>query len=194
MPIVRYDTKPKYNDNPEEILEGEEIDEKFSYCGICFETIRQPMIKGIWYHGVSKNSRDHSDDHKPVEATTLELLYLRFKMYEDRRGHGEFDVCKTRKCRCGNTWYDYLTKDFILPTGFLGDHFFLKGYAVCMKNHHLSYVGKPSDEQLNFPDKQGYCCEKCLKFLRQKKFIKIIKYEGKSRSDLYNKLEWLKKT
>jgi len=190
MPMSKLDQKPKYSEDPNEILEGEEIDQKYSYCGICFETIVQPILKGIWYH---EHENYGNSDHKPIEATTLELLYLRFKLYEDRRGHNEFDVCKTRKCRCGNTWFDYLTRNFVLPSGFVGDHFFLKGYAVCMKNHHLLYSNNMLGKG-DYPDKQGYCCEKCLKFLRQKKFIKIIKYEGKSRSDLYNKLEWLKKT
>jgi len=180
----------EYDEDPESIQEGEEIDKKFSYCGICFETITQPILKGIWYH---EHDSGRNSDHEPIEATIFELLYLRFEMYEDRRGHGEFDVCKTKHCKCGNVWYDFLTKDFVLPTGFLGDHFFLYGYAVCKKNWHLRYDDKIQDWHLNFPDKQGYCCEKCIKFLRQKKFIKIIKYEGKSRSDLYNKIEWLKK-
>ncbi len=195
MPMSNLEEQPKFSEDPEEILEGEEIDEKFSYCGICFETIYQPILKGIWYHKGRGSSRPHSGkkDHEPIEATIFELLYLRFEMYQDRRGHGNFDVYKSRHCKCGNVWFDFLTKNFVLPTGFLGDHFFLNGYMVCKKNEHLRYNGEPDTTELNFPDKQGYCCEKCIKFLRQKKFIKIIKYEGKSRSDLYNKIEWLKK-
>ncbi len=179
--------KTEYDTDPESIQEGEEINEKSSYCGICFETIYQPILKGIWYHENGK------EDHQPIEATLLELLYLRFKKYEDRRGHGEFDVCKSKHCKCSNVWIDFLTKNFVLPTGFLGDHFFLKGYAVCKKNWHLDYHNKIQDWDLNFPVKQGYACPKCIEFLRKKKFIKIIPPTGKNKNAIYNRNEWLKK-
>jgi len=186
--------KTEYDTDPESIQEGEEINEKSSYCGICFETIYQPILKGIWYHQGFGHSNVTSGerDHEPIEATILELLYLRFKKYEDRRGHGEFDVCKSKHCKCGIVWFGFLTKDFVLPTGFLGDHFFLNGYAVCRKNWHLDYHNKIQDWDLNFPDKQGYACKKCIEFLRKKKFIKIIP-TGKTKNELFSKIEWLKK-
>lgn len=195
MPMSNLEEKPKFSEDPEEILEGEEIDEKFSYCGICFETIYQPILKGIWYHKGFGSSHVTSGkrDHKPIEATVLELLYLRFKGYEDSRGHNEFQVWKSRNCKCSVTWFNFLTKDLVLPTGFYGDHFFLNGYSVHHKNWHLDYHNEMEDWELEFPDKQGYACEKCMLFLRQKKFVKIIPPIGKNKNVIYNKLEWLKK-
>jgi hypothetical protein len=174
----------EYNTDPEEILDGEEIDQKHSYCGICFEDIYQPILKGIWYH-----SHRSEEDHEPIEATFLELLYLRFIKYEDRRGHNEFDVCKSKRCKCGNIWFDYLVKNQKLPSGFSGDHFFLNGYSVCKKNWHLDYQNFEGTE-LEFPEKQSYLCPKCLEFLRRKKIIKIIEYDGKRKLGAYNKLSW----
>lgn len=187
MPMKYYDENPKYNDNPEEIIEGEEIELKLSFCAICFGSIHCPILKGIWYH------RDGEEDHEPVLADTLLQLFLNYENYGNgtrlkKDKNSSEDVLA---CPCYLNWYKLLKKD--VEEGFYGEHYFDKNGMNLCKQFLISLTGEPIIDP-EYPEKHGYKCEECIKVLVKKKIIRILPYEGKSTNLIYKRIEWLKKT
>jgi hypothetical protein len=186
MPMRYYDQKPKYSEDPEEILEGEELKEHYSFCAICFGQIHAPILNGIWYH------RRGSEDHEPIPAGNLLQL---FRQYEhDGKGTllkiGRHDDKEELACPCYLNWYKLLKKD--VQAGFYGDHYFDKNGTTLCKKFMLDLQGEPITDP-DYPEKQGYKCEECISIIEKQKVIKIIPYTGKSRNVIYNRIEWLKK-
>jgi len=193
MPMKYYDTPPKFSEDPEEILEGEELESKLSFCSICFERIYSPILKGIWYHHGFGHSNVTSGnrDHEPVPAGTLLQL---FRQYEsDGKGtnltKGKYDSKDTLACPCYLSWYKLLKKD--VEAGFYSEHYFDENGINLCKTFLIRLQGEPITNP-KYPEKQDYNCEKCIEILVKKKILKIIRYKGKSTNPIYNRIEWLK--
>lgn len=179
----------EYNKNPTEIQEGDEIEESFQFCGKCYETITQPILKGIWYH----NSEQSYYDHTPVLANTFLQLFL---MYVNHRNGkmlkiGKYDDKEDLACSCYVKWYNLLKKNII--EGFQGMHYFdTNGISTC--GVYLMQLQPYDITESDFPEKQGYSCKSCMGELIRKKKIKIIEPTGKNKNEIYNKIVWLKNT
>lgn len=177
----------EYNTDPTDIEKGDTFDQEFGsdwsgswqVCGICFERITQPILKGLWYH---QDGQQHYD-HEPKVATPLQQLFEIF--CSDNLYY------KKRKCKCYFKWRD--TLKLKVTGGFSHTHWICSdGITLCGKIFaDMWYFIHNKDAKYELPEKQEYRCEKCIKKLVKLKKLKVIKYEGKSKNQIYNRLEWL---
>lgn len=183
--------KQEYDIDPESVEQGDEIDSKLSFCGICFEPIYAPIIAGIWYHGSSKKSQAQYD-HEPVIADTLTQLFLQYKLYGNGTllKIGKYDDKDSLACPCYMKWFNLLKKD--IEAGFYGEHYYDENGVTLCKVYLIDITSKPITDP-EYPDKQGYLCKECIDVLKKKKIIKIVPPSGKRNSEAYNGMEWLKK-
>lgn len=191
MPMRYYDKPPKYSEDPEEILEGEELEGRYSFCATCFGGIYSPILEGIWYHRAPRFRHSRKEDHEPIPADTLTQLFCNYQ----HEGNGTLlkigknDDKESLACPCYLSWYNLLKKD--VEAGFYGDHYFDENGMTLCKTFLIRLQGEPITDPY-YPKKQDYKCEECFSILEKRKILKIIPYKGKSTNPIYNRIEWLK--
>ncbi len=193
MPIVRHDKNPEYSEDPEEILEGEELESYHSFCATCFEGIYAPILKGIWYHNHSRDRRlSTKNEHEPIPADTLTQLFCEYQHHGSGtllKKTSKYDDDDVLACNCYISWYNLLKKD--VEVGFYGEHYFDENGINLCKTRMINISSEPITDP-DYPKKQDYNCEECIEILIKKKILKIIPYKGKSTNPIYNSIEWLK--
>jgi len=196
--------KKEYSQDPTEIDEGDTLSESeygemwcddWQFCGICHETISQPVLKGIWYHNVrtgSSSGKLGNPDHPAIPADALTQLFLMYEHHGNgtRLKLGKYDDKETKACPCYLKWFNLLRKKNV--AGFQdSDHYYNEnGISAC--GTHIMGLNINEVTEADFPEKVGYSCEDCIKNLIKRKLIKIITYKGKSNSKLWDSIEWLK--
>lgn len=188
--VDRKEIKPEYNQDPESLQGGDDLEGHHNFCGICLYQIYAPILQGIWYH---RDTYGHEDHHEPVPADNFMSLFLTLKAFGNMEEQEDRYSDESKECNCIDKWYQLLRKD--IERGFYGEydegHYYdEKGITIC-KQHRLPLqthdVGEP-----NYPEKQSYNCEECLAILEKRKMIKITP-NGKSNGKLWNTIEWLRK-
>ena len=173
-------------------LEGGDFeDPRNSFCKVCFGQISAPLIPILWYHKGTRKEQDYYDHSPmPIEDSLL-LLFLCYKHYGNgtRLKIGKYDDKKDLACKCYKHWYKLLKKE--IEAGFYDDHYYDKNGITLCKKYFLELSSEPITNP-DYPTKQGYLCEDCVKVLEQKKIIKIIPPSGKRKSYQYNLIEWVK--
>jgi len=179
----------EYNQNPTEIQQGDTFDEEeygnewsgsWQVCGVCFERITQPILKGVWYHGSDKKYYDH----EPVVATELEQV---FEMMVSDIGRN-----KKAQCKCYFDWRDFMKLS--MPEGFYGEGCYTtsNGESLCGRYvQDIHSLKNNQDAVLEKPTKQEYRCKMCINKLVRLKILKIKQHTGKSNNPIYNRLVWL---
>jgi len=192
--MVRVDTtevKPEYNQDPESLQSGDDLIGHHSHCAKCLGQIYAPILEGIWYH---KGGVRYNDNHEPIPADTFTQLFLMYRHSGNgtRLKIGKYDDKESKACPCYLKWYQLLRKN--IQEGFYDEedrcYYDSNGITLCKSDQMDLHTYDVSDPF--YPKKQMYHCTECLKILVKKKIIKIIQYTGKSKSDLWNRIEWLK--
>jgi hypothetical protein len=154
-------------------------------CGVCFEKIIQPIIKGIWYH------KDHWDvkqkDHQPVPASELLQMFYYFML--PNKSYDRYE--KSKKCRHSRWWSD--TLDFPpINEGFHHEHYYMTNYqTLCGRIMDIQRRRYYTNDRAVFPKTQWSTCRKCLDRLEKIGMVKIVT-SGRATSRQRN-IKWLKK-